>query len=153
MSAERMLVARAGAEYFAFPLGAVLEALDGAEVEAVPLVPRGVLGQCMHRGALLPVLDPQAALGAALDRSTARPLGGGELTILVMVADEPFAIAMDDVTDMVNVEASACRAVPTGADRGGMIRGLLAHDGILAALVDLDSLHVVASSLLSPDTR
>jgi chemotaxis signal transduction protein len=149
MSGERMLIARAGAEYFAFPLGAVLEALDGAAVAPVPLVPRGVLGQCSHRGVLLPVLDPQAALGSALSRS----LDGGDLTILVMVADEPFAIAMDDVTDMITVDVGARRAVPAGADRGGMIGGLLAHQGLLAAVVDLDALRTTAASLLSPDTR
>lgn len=145
MSSERMLVARAGAEYFAFPLGAVLEALDGAEVAPLPLVPKGVLGQCAHRGQLLPVLDPQVVFGS--------PMDGGVMTILVMVAAEPFALAVDDVTDMVTVGDAARRAVPIGADRGGMLSSLLAHEGLLAGVVDLDALRGFAASLLTPDTR
>lgn len=145
MTTDRMLVARVGAEHFALPLGAVLEALDGAEVTALPLVPRGVLGQCTHRGALLPVLDPQVVLGAAREA----PVG----TILVLVAEEPFALAVDDVTDMVAVEERARRVLPSGTDRGGMIDGLFAHEGALVATVAIDSLRALATSLLSPNLR
>lgn len=147
MSGQRVLLARAGAEFFAFPLGGVLEALDGADITPVPLVPHGVLGQCLHRGQLLPVLDPRAILGAPLVAD------GGARTVLVMVADDPFAIAMDDVTDMLVADASSRRAVPPGADRGGMVEALLAKGGHLAAIVDLGVLRATAASLLSPDTR
>lgn len=145
MTTERMLVTRVGAEHFALPLGAVLEALDGAEVTVLPLVPRGVLGQCAHRGALLPVLDPHVVLGAAREA----PVG----TVLVLVADEPFALAVDDVTDMVAVEPRARRALPPGTDRGGMIDGLFAHEGALVATVAIDALRAFSASLLSPDQR
>lgn len=145
MSATRVLIARSGAEHFAFPLASVLEALDGAEVVPLPLLPAGVLGQCSHRGALLPVLDPGTVLGAALE--------GAAGTVLVFVADEPFALAMDDVTDMVIIEGHARRAVPTGSDRGGMLEALFAHDRLLVGLVDADALRAVAASVLSPGTR
>ena len=146
---QRVLVARAGAEYFAFPLAGVLEALDGAEVAPLPLLPNGVLGQCTHRGALLPVLDPGAVLGAALEGARAGAVG----TVLVMADEEPFALAMDDVADMVVVEADARRPVPTGADRGGMIAALFKHDRLLVGLVDAHALRAVAASVLSPGTR
>lgn len=145
MSAVRVLIARAGDEQFAFPLASVLEALDGADVSPLPLLPAGVLGQCAHRGALLPVLDPAAVLGSSL--------AGAVGTVLVMVADEPFAIAMDDVTDMATIEDAARRAAPAGADRGGMIAALAAHEGLLVGLVEPRALRAVAASVLSPGTR
>ncbi len=146
---QRVLIARAGAEHFAFPLADVLEALDGAEVAPLPLLPHGVLGQCTHRGALLSVLDPGTVLGAALDGVREGVVG----TVLVMADEEPFALAMDDVADMVAVEPVARRPVPPGADRGGMIAALFAHERLLVGLVDARALRAVAASVLSPGTR
>ena len=145
MNAARMLIARVGAEYFAFPLASVLEALDGAAIAPLPLVPRGVLGQCVHRGSLLPVLDPQVVLGSPAVRQAG--------TVLVFVAAEPFALAVDDVTDMLAMDDSARRAMPAGTDRGGLIAGLFTAGGLLVSAVDLEALRSVAASLLSPQTR
>lgn len=151
---DRILIARAGAEHFGFQLASVLEALDAAQVSPLPLVPPGVLGQCAYRGALLPVLDPATLLGATLAAAPGGvadvPSPGNAGTVLVMVADEPFAIAMDDVSDMVSIDARARRALPADADRGGLLAGLLAHEGALVGLVSPDLLRVAAASVLSP---
>jgi chemotaxis signal transduction protein len=151
---DRILIARAGAEHFGFQLASVLEALDAAEVSPLPLVPPGVLGQCAYRGALLPVLDPAPLLGAPLAAAPGGTAGAERSvdagTVLVMVADEPFAIAMDDVSDMVSIEPRARRSLPTGADRGGLLAGLLAHEGALVGLVSPDLLRAAAASVLSP---
>ena len=45
MMAERLLLARIGAETFAFPLAEVLEVTDAAEVTPLALLPVGVVGQ------------------------------------------------------------------------------------------------------------
>lgn len=145
MTRERVLIARVGREYFGLPLGGVLEALDGVEVTQLPLTPNGVLGQCTHRGELLPVLDPLHALGAALDQAPT--------TLLVIVAEQPFALAVDDVTDMTTVHDDARRALPAGTDRAGLLTGLFAVDGLLVGAVDMDVLASTAGSLLTPGTR
>jgi chemotaxis signal transduction protein len=144
MSAERVLIARVGSEHFAFAIGAVREALDGADVSALPLLPRGVIGQCAHRGDLIPVLDPSVLFGTTATSPQ---------TILVFVAEPPFAIAVDDVTDMITVEARARRTLPAGADRTGMLDGLLSQDGVLAGVVDMATLRATAGSLLTPGMR
>ncbi len=145
---RRALVARVSDEVFALPLSAVTEAVDAPEVTPVPLAPDGVLGQCVHRGALLPVLDPRVLLGTA--RS------GGPGTLLVMPgaapAGAPYGIWVDDLSDMVSVEAIARRPLPHGADRTGMLTGLLVVDDLLAGVVNLDALNAAAHALLTSET-
>ncbi len=153
-SAERVLVARVGSEYFAFPIGDVLEALDAPEVTPVPLTPDGVLGQVTHRGQLLPVLDPHVLLGADLATRVGARAATPHGTVLVMVPDgTPFALAVDDVTDMVTVEPAARRALPEGTDRTGMLAGLFAIDRLLVASVDIAALRANAGVLLTTGTR
>ena len=144
--AARVLVARVGSEYFAFPLADVLEAVDAPVVTTVPLTPTGVLGQCTHRGQLLPVLDPHRLLGA--------PLDAGSGTVLIMAADStPFALQVDDVTDMATVRPSDRRALPEGTDRTGMLAGLLAIDRLLVAAVEMTAFRATAATLLTTGTR
>lgn len=151
----RMLVARVGSEYFAFPLADVLEAVDAPVVTTVPLTPTGVLGQCTHRGQLLPVLDPHRLLGA--------PLDAGSGTVLIMATRLPsavchlpsavFALQVDDVTDMVTVGPRNRRALPEGTDRTGMLSGLLAIDRMLVAAVEMTAFRATAATLLTTGTR
>lgn len=144
--AVRVLVARVGSEYFAFPLADVLEAVDAPLVTTVPLTPTGVLGQCTHRGQLLPVLDPHRLLGAPLDAERG--------TVLIMATDAtPFALQVDDVTDMVTVGPSDWRALPEGTDRTGMLAGLLAIDRMLVAAVEMTAFRATAATLLTTGTR
>lgn len=157
-TSERMLVARVGSEYFAFRLADVLEAVDAPVIAPVPLMPRGVLGQITHRGQLLPVLDPRAVLGVAREgvgrEGVGRDGAACEGTVLVMVpAGTPFALGVDDVTDMITVDAGATRALPTGVDRTGILTGLLAIDHMLVGAVDIAAFRTAAGSLLTTGMR
>jgi purine-binding chemotaxis protein CheW len=138
---RRALIARVGEEHYAFPLSAVLEALDAPEVVPLPLVPAGVAGQCEYRGRMVPVLDPRAVLDAAR--------GDGPGTLLVLQDGAlVFGLWVDDLADMVVVDALARRALPNGADRAGALVGLLAIDDLLAGVVNLGMLHATARRLL-----
>ncbi len=141
---RRALVARVDDEVFALPLASVTEAVDAPEVTPVPLAPDGVLGQCVHRGALLPVLDPRVLLGT--------PRGDGPGTLLVMPGVVPFGLWVDDLSDLVSVEGITRRALPHGADRTGMLTGLLVVGDLLAGVVNLDALHAAAHALLTTET-
>lgn len=157
-TSERMLVARVGSEYFAFRLADVLEAVDAPVIAPVPLMPRGVLGQITHRGQLLPVLDPRAVLGVAREgvgrEGVGREGAACEGTVLVMVpAGTPFALGVDDVTDMITVDAGATRALPAGVDRTGVLTGLLAIDHMLVGAVDIAAFRTAAGSLLTTGMR
>jgi purine-binding chemotaxis protein CheW len=143
---RRALIARVGEEHYAFPLTAVLEAVDAPQVTPLPLMPDGVAGQCEHRGRMVPVLDPRAVLDAAR--------GDGPGTLLVMQEGElVFGLWVDDLSDMVVVDALARRALPNGADRMGALAGLLAVDGLLAGVVNLGALHTMARRLLTREER
>lgn len=140
----RALVARVGDEHFAFPIAAVREAVDAPRLLPVPLAPTGMLGQCDHRGGLLPVLSAKALLGAS--RTTEVEAG----TLLVMAdVDVPYGLLVDDLSDMVAVDGMVRRALPPGADRTGMLKGLLVLDDWLAGVVDLDALHAAAARMLA----
>lgn len=130
MSGDRLLVVRVGSERFALPLADVVEALDAPEVGAVPLAPPGVVGQCAHRGRLLPVVDLGALVGVQR--------GGGAGALLVLALDrERAGLLVDDVLDAVVAHPSMRRPVPaTGADAAGMLDALLDLPSGLAALVD-----------------
>jgi chemotaxis signal transduction protein len=143
---RRALIARVGEEHYALPLTAVLEAVDAPQVTPLPLMPDGVAGQCEHRGQMVPVLDPRAVLDAVR--------GDGPGTLLVMQEEElVFGLWVDDLSDMVVVDALARRALPNGADRTGALAGLLALDGLLAGVVNLGALHTRARRLLTWEER
>lgn len=140
----RALVARVADEVFAFPLAAITEAVDAPVVTPVPLAPDGIAGQCVHRGQLLPVLDPRVLLG------TARAGGAG--TLLVLPGAVPYALWVDDLSDLVAVERAGRRPLPPGADRTGMLTGLLVVDDVLAGVVNVDALHAAAQALLTAES-
>ena len=143
MSAERVLLVRVGEERFAFPLAGIIEAVDAPVVTSVALPPPGVIGQCSHRGRLLPVLDLGALLGV--------PRSGGVGALLVLDADgERAALLVDDVLDALVTEASMRRPVPlTGANAAGLLDGVIALPSGLAASVDLGVLRATILSRLT----
>jgi chemotaxis signal transduction protein len=143
MSADRVLLVRVGDERFAFPLAGIIEAVDAPVITRVALPPAGVIGQCSHRGRLLPVLDLGALLGVA--RS------GGAGALLVLDADgERAALLVDDVLDALVTDASMRRPVPlTGANAAGLLDGVLALASGIAASVDLGTLRATIVSRLT----
>lgn len=132
MMAERLLLARIGAETFAFPLAEVLEVTDATEVTPLALLPVGVVGQSVYRDRLLPVIDGGTLLGV--------PRRAPPGVLLVIVVDgERVALWADDVIDMVTVDPQRFRAVPAGSGASGaMLRGVLDLGAGIAALVSMD---------------
>jgi len=63
--APRVLLVRLGRERFALPLGEVLEVMEAPALQPVALAPSGVVGQCLHRDRLVPVVDAATLLAAA----------------------------------------------------------------------------------------
>ena len=68
-------------------------------------------------------------------------------------AGTPFALGVDDVTDMITVDAGATRALPAGVDRTGVLTGLLAIDHMLVGAVDIAAFRTAAGSLLTTGMR
>jgi chemotaxis signal transduction protein len=145
MSADRILLVRLGDERFAFPLAGVIEAVDSPVVTPLALPPAGVVGQCSHRGRLLPVLDLGALLGV--------PREGGAGALLVLDAEgERAALLVDDVLDALESAPSQRRPVPaTGANAAGLLDGVLALPSGLAGSVDLGVLRATILSRLTTE--
>jgi chemotaxis signal transduction protein len=143
MSADRVLLVRVGEERFALPLAGIIEAVDAPVITSVALPPAGVIGQCSHRGRLLPVLDLGALLGV--------PRSGGAGALLVVEADgERAALLVDDVLDALVTNASMRRPVPaTGANAAGLLDGVLALPEGIAASVDLGVLRATIVTRLT----
>ena len=132
MNAERLLLARIGTETFAFPLAEVIEATEAVEVTPLSLLPTGVVGQCVYRDRLLPVIDGGALLGVRRTAATG-------VMLVIVVAGERVALWVDDVVDMVTLEAHRLRAVPAGnGAAGALLRGVVDLGTGIAALVSMD---------------
>lgn len=142
MMTERLLLARIGAETFAFPLAEVLEVTDAAEVAPLALLPVGVAGQSVYRDRLLPVIDGGTLLGV--------PRCAPQGVLLVIVVDgERVALWADDVIDMVTVDPQRFRAVPAGSGASGaMLRGVLDLGTGIAALVSMDDVRAFVRARL-----
>ena len=122
---------------FATPLANVEEAVDLAPglVQSVPGDNRMLRGVFPLRGSLVPLYDPERALGMApATGGTAmvvRPVGGGSRA----------AIVVDDVDDVLNeVLDEDIRPPSGGADLDGIVRGVVQRDASLIIIVDLYAL-------------
>lgn len=144
---HRVLLARVGAERFAFPLRDLLEAVDAPVVTPVALAPVGVAGQCQHRDRLLVVLDAGSLVGV--------PRAGGAGALLVIEGnDGPFGLWVDDVEDMVAAPRRAWRGLPTEAARSsGVLRALLSLEDGIAALVDVGAVRTAATARMQSEAR
>lgn len=143
MTGDRVLLARIGAERFAFPIAEVVEAVDAPRVDPVALAPAGVVGQCSHRGRLLPVLDGGALLGVSR-------IGGAGALLVFATGGETIGLLVDDVLDAELAHPAQRRPVPqTGSASSGHLAGLLALPTGLAALVDLGILRATIRSRLA----
>jgi len=141
-----LLLVRLGSEYFALPIGDVLEVLDTPTITSLPLLPAGVIGQCAIRERLLTVLDGAALLGV--------PRGGGGGTLLVLEAEGTrFGMLVDDVEDLVRVDPERWRSVPqTGAATTGLA-GVLDLDGRLAGVVEMAGIRAQVVAKLTAEMR
>jgi purine-binding chemotaxis protein CheW len=143
---ERVLVAQLGDERIALPLREVVEVIDAPTVTPLPLTPVGVIGQCAWRGQWVPVLDPAQLLGVARR-------GGAGTLLVARGRQRPFALLVDDVDDVRDVETGALRPVPAGTDKLGRLRGILQDGDDLIAVVDASALAAAADATLQREVR
>jgi chemotaxis signal transduction protein len=132
--AELHLVTLVGTERFAFPVAHVEEVIDAPRLSWVPGAPDGLLGQMRHRDRTVSAYDAGAAFGVR------RANGTG--TALILRDDAArVAVVVDDAEDLQLVAPESVRAVPTGADADGVLRGVCIAAGRgLMSLVRVDAL-------------
>jgi chemotaxis signal transduction protein len=124
------VIARVGAERFAFHVGDVEEVLDGPAVQWVPSGVPGLVGHLRLRDRTVRAFDGAWAFDVAR--------AGHDATALVLRAgDARVALVVDDVDDLATLDATDVRPVPLGADPHGLLRGVTFHHGRDRALVSL----------------
>ncbi len=103
MTALRLLLFRAGGQVFAVEAGAVREILPSSIPTRIPGAPEAVQGLINVRGLLVTVIDAARAIGASGDAG----VRAGGSVILVEKGQRPVGLAVDEVLDLVSVQAEA----------------------------------------------
>jgi chemotaxis signal transduction protein len=123
---------RIGAGRYAFDVRDVREVEDRQRVTAVPGAPRGVLGVCNLRGAVLPVVQINDLLGQEAD--------GGRFVVVADVDGFLAGVAVDEILGVEPLPRDL-EAEPTVGVRGralvdGELIGVLDTGEILRTLAD-----------------
>ncbi|HKG95062.1 MAG TPA: chemotaxis protein CheW, partial [Gemmatimonadaceae bacterium] len=127
-----LLLFRVGRELFATGLADVEEAVERSAVHPLPHMPPAMLGVFELRGSLVPVYSPGAALGV--------PLGEGAGTLVMSGGGRRVAIAVDEVSDVVQLDISTLRDAPASADPDGILLGVARRGAELVSVVDGEAL-------------
>lgn len=111
------VVARVGAERFAFRVADAEEAIDRPRLLRVPNAPAGLVGQFEHRGRMVSAFDAGWMFDVEREPSA-------ETALVLRVADDRLALLVDDVEDLTALDTDAVRPTPAGADPAGLLRGV-----------------------------
>jgi purine-binding chemotaxis protein CheW len=134
-----LLMFRIGAERFAVELACVEEAIDLPDVHHVPEMPPAMLGVITVRGALTPVFTPDTALGV--------PVHGKGAALIFRADRGRFALAIDDVDDVMTLDLALLRDAPDGDVADSVVLGVARNDGVIVALVDADALVLACQAI------
>ena len=126
---------RLGPDLFAAPVSVVREVIPAAPATRIPGADRIVAGLLNLRGTLLTVVDGRRAVGRA-DTGDA-----GDSVLVLDQGGRALGLAVDEVLDLVDVEASDLEAGPAaGGVDPALVRAVGRHAGRSFALLDTDRL-------------
>ena len=122
-----ILLVRLGETVVGLPATAVHEIVRAVAIGALPGAPPIVEGALNLRGRLVPVVDVRARLGLA-----ASPLDPDQFLVVLALGDRLAALRVDDVDDLVELEAGAVASPVTLSPALRGLAGLAARaDGSL----------------------
>jgi purine-binding chemotaxis protein CheW len=126
-----------GDDQYGVDIMAVREIKGWADITHLPKQPEYVRGVLNLRGAIVPIVDLRCRFGQGLTETT--PL---HIVIIVQIGGRQVGLIGDRVLDIVSVEASQIQKVPrTGhGEQTDFLSGLVTHDGVMIALIDLPNL-------------
>ena len=127
-----VLVFSVGRERFAVELRAVEEVVENPELRAIPESPRGLLGVFPLREQLLALYASAHVLGPQAQ--------DGHVALVMRNATRRWALAVDDVEDVITVSLAALRDPPPGVNDDEVVAGLVWHDGVLITVLDARAL-------------
>jgi len=113
---DQLVVCALGAEEYGLPVGQVREIVRYSEPRPVASDVPWMRGVVSLRGRLVPVHDLAARLGltpaGAAGAATAPPATAK--LVIVETADEPVGMLVDDVVEVLTVDAAQLEPVPSG---------------------------------------
>jgi purine-binding chemotaxis protein CheW len=126
-----------GDDQYGVDIMAVREIKGWSDITHLPKQPEYVRGVLNLRGAIVPIVDLRCRFDQGLTETT--PL---HIVIIVQIDGRQVGLIGDRVLDIVSVEASQIQKVPrTGNVRQtDFLAGLVTHDDVMIALIDLPHL-------------
>ncbi len=138
---QQMLTFALGEESFGVDIQRVQEIRGWSPVTPTPEVPGHILGVLNLRGDIVPIIDLRARIGMSAISNSATAV----IIVLSVATTEGtrlFGIVVDRVSDVVNIDATRLRAVPTLGSHGNAdyLRGLFSQGVNMVILFDIDKL-------------
>lgn len=129
-----LLIFELGKERYGIDMAHVVEVLPLGGMTPVPCTPAFLLGVTNYRGRVLPLVD----LGVLLEVGE-KAFEFGDRAVVVQVDDMLFGFGVDDVPEVVQMDASGWVPItPTAGDRQpGFVRALT---GQMTGVLDLEAL-------------
>lgn len=126
-----------GDEEYGVDIMAIREIKGWTATTELPDSPPHLRGVINLRGAIIPVFDLRARFSGQLTQATPR-----HVTIVVTVGRRVLGILVDAVADIITVPAADIQPVPDmdNGERARFLSGLVAVEGRMVALLDLESM-------------
>ena len=126
-----------GDDQYGVDIMAVREIKGWTDITHLPKQPEYVRGVLNLRGAIVPIVDLRCRFGQGLTETT--PL---HIVIIVQIGGRQVGLIGDRVLDIVSVETSQIQRVPRTANghQADFLSGIVSHDNIMIALIDLPNL-------------
>ena len=137
-SEQREFIAfRVGVQEFCIDIMSVREIRGWTPATALPHAPTYVRGVINLRGSVLPIIDLAERLGFPATDASAR-----QVIIVVQIGTQIIGLLVDAVSDILTLSTEMIQATPDVAtdDHLGFVRGMLAIDGRMIGLIELDSI-------------
>jgi purine-binding chemotaxis protein CheW len=128
---------RAAGQEFCIEVMSVREVRGWTPATPLPNAPAYVCGVVNLRGAVLPVVDLAARIGLAPAEPTGR-----HVIIVAWIGEQLVGLLVDAVCDIVSADDEMIQPTPDVASQEvkDLIRGLLALDGRMISLIQLEAL-------------
>ena len=132
-----LISVRIAEQAYAIDIMAVREIRGWSAATPLPHAPPHVLGMMNLRGAILPVID----LGARLGLGPANP-SASSVVVVAQIGEAQMGLVGDAVSDILTVTNENIQRTPDIANEAekAYARGILAIEGRMICLIELDSL-------------
>lgn len=131
--ARQLVAFLVGEEEYAVEIARVQEIIRYTAPRPVSGARPGVQGLINLRGKLIPVVDLRRMLGSVGTRAD------GAKIVVVEIGDSTIGMEVDDVSEVLTVDASLCEAAPDGTTAGAdIIEAVVKLENRLLVILDID---------------